>query len=204
MKSAVEVFNDWTINGKDEGMEEAHSSSVTAMLDFALNGQKEPFSFIDAGCGTGWTVRRMLSHPLCHSATGIDGADGMIEKARSNDPDGKYFLADLLQWIPDDPVDIVHSMEVFYYLAEPKSLIRHVVENWLKSEGRLIIGVDFYRENKPSHSWVTDCGISVMTMLSENDWWDAFGAVGLENVQSWRHGAKGDWAGTLIVTGIKG
>ncbi len=202
MKSAVEVFNDWTINGKDEGMEEAHSSSVTAMLDFALNGQKEPFSFIDAGCGTGWTVRRMLSHPLCQSAVGVDGAGGMIEKAQSNDPDGKYFLADLLQWIPDDPVDIVHSMEVFYYLAEPKSLIRHVVENWLKPGGRLIIGVDFYEENRQSHSWVTDCGISVMTMLSESEWKNGFEESGFGYVQSWRHGAEGEWAGTLIVTGI--
>ena len=203
MKSAVEVFNDWTINGKDEGMEEAHSSSVTAMLDFALNGQKEPFSFIDAGCGTGWTVRRMLSHPLCQSDVGVDGAGGMIEKAQSNDPDGKYFLADLLQWIPDDPVDIVHSMEVFYYLAEPKSLIRHVVENWLKPGGRLIIGVDFYEENRQSHSWVTDCGISVMTMLSESEWKNGFEESGFGYVQSWRHGTDGDWAGTLIVTGLK-
>ena len=45
IKSAVEVFHDWTLNGKDEGMEKAHASSVTAMLDFALNGQRGPFSF---------------------------------------------------------------------------------------------------------------------------------------------------------------
>ena len=203
IKSAVEVFHDWTLNGKDEGMEKAHASSVTAMLDFALNGQRGPFSFIDAGCGTGWTVRRVASHRLCHSATGVDGAEGMVEKARSNDTVGKYFLSDLLQWIPEKQVDVVHSMEVFYYLAEPQVLIQHVSDNWLKKGGRLIIGIDFYTENRPSHSWATDCGISVMTMLSEDKWKDAFRESGFIQIKSWCHGAEGDWAGTLIVTGVR-
>jgi hypothetical protein len=32
MKSAIQVFHDWSLNGKDEGMEKVHSSSVEEML----------------------------------------------------------------------------------------------------------------------------------------------------------------------------
>ncbi len=90
MKSAIQVFHDWSLNGKDEGMEKVHSSSVEEMLTFVLNNLKEPFSFIDAGCGNGWAVRRVLSNPLCKSATGIDGATGMIDKAKTLDSEGNY------------------------------------------------------------------------------------------------------------------
>ena len=90
MKNAIQVFHDWSLNGKDEGMEKVHSSSVEEMLTFVLQNIKQPFSFIDAGCGNGWVVRRVLSHPLCKSAIGIDGATGMIEKAKTLDSEGTW------------------------------------------------------------------------------------------------------------------
>ena len=203
MKSAIQVFHDWSLNGKDEGMEKVHSSSVEEMLNFVINNIKEPFSCIDAGCGNGWAVRRVLSNPLCTSATGIDGATGMIDKAKTLDSEGNYICADIINWIPENPVDVVLSMEVFYYVADPKILIQHVLDNWLKPKGYLIVGVDFFKENEPSLSWQTDCGISTMTLFSEKEWLSAFEISGFKNVRSWRHGAKDNWSGTLILTGEK-
>jgi len=203
MKSAIQVFDDWSLNGKDEGMEKVHSSSVEEMLTFISNKIKHPFSFIDAGCGNGWTIRRVLSNPLCKSATGIDGATGMIDKAKTLDSEGNYICADLIDWIPEYPVDVVLSMEVFYYVSDPKILIQHVLDNWLKPTGYLIVGVDFYKENEPSLSWQKDCGISTMTLFSEKEWLSAFEISGFKNVKSWHHGAKDNWSGTLILSGEK-
>ena len=58
-----------------------------------------------------------------------------------------------LKWIPKEKVDIVHSMEVFYYFEKPEILIGRIYDNWLDNGGRLIMGIDHYIENKPSHSW---------------------------------------------------
>ncbi|MBN4081473.1 hypothetical protein JYT44_03820, partial [Caldithrix abyssi] len=97
--------------------------------------------------------------------------------------------------------DLIHSMEVFYYLPNPITLIKHVTSNWLNPGGRLIMGIDYYTENKPSESWHVDCGISIMTRLSESEWVDGFNQAGIKNVVSWRVGQKDGWTGTLVVTG---
>ena len=94
-------------------------------------------------------------------------------------------------------------MEVFYYLINPKKMIQQIFDSWLKKNGRLIIGIDFYFENKVSHNWSDNCGISNMKLYSEKSWINFFKIAGFNSVKSWRFGAKKDWAGTLIVKGVK-
>jgi hypothetical protein len=67
----------------------------------------------------------------------------------------------------------------------------------------LIVGLDFYLENKASHSWPDDCGISIMRLFSENEWVNMFANAGFSNVVSYRFGAKEGWEGTLIISGNK-
>ena len=64
------------------------------------------------------------------------------------------------------------------------------------------MGIDFYIENKTSHSWQKECGISIMKLYSEIEWKKFFKNAGLSKVESWRHGESKDWGGTLIVTGV--
>ncbi|GIS05850.1 MAG: hypothetical protein CM15mP109_06060 [Candidatus Dadabacteria bacterium] len=40
----------------------------------------------------------------------------------------------------------------------------------VKNGGRLIMGIDHYIENKPSHSWKEDISITTMQLLSKNTW----------------------------------
>jgi len=201
MNSPIEVFSKWAKDGRDERMADGHANSVKTMLEFALKTQSKPFSFIDAGCGNGWVVRMASQHPLCKKAQGVDGSESMINKAKSLDSENAYHCTDLMNWVPTEKVDIIHSMEVFYYLPDPIALINHIASQWLNPGGRLIMGIDYYRENKPSESWDEDCGISIMTRLSEAEWVAGFNSAGLKNVTFWRVGAKDDWAGTLVVTG---
>ena len=127
----------------------------------------------------------------------------MIEKAKMLDDKNEYFCHDLIKWIPKEKVDIVHSMEVFYYFEKPEILISRIYDNWLKNEGRLIMGIDHYLENKPSHSWKEDISITTMQLLSENTWLNFFKSAGFSNVEYWCFGKKGKWNGTLIISGIK-
>lgn len=201
-KKPIEVFSQWAESGRDHGMEENHREAVDAMLTYALD-KPNPFSFIDAGCGNGWVVRKVSQNSACQSAIGVDGSQKMVAKAQALDSQNTYVATDLLQWSPKEKVSLVHSMEVFYYFQNPQELITHIYKNWLSPGGRLIIGLDFYRENKVSHSWPEDCGISIMTLLPKADWQSFFDQAGFQNTQSWQVGAKQDWAGTLIVTGTK-
>ena len=56
-KAATEVFSQWALIGKDEGMERGHAASVNAMLELALPKVESDFSAIDLGCGNGWVTR---------------------------------------------------------------------------------------------------------------------------------------------------
>jgi trans-aconitate methyltransferase len=202
MESPIKVFSDWVISGKDEGMEKGHSPAVKNMLEYSTK-ELTDYSFIDAGCGNGWVVRNIGSDHKCNKAIGVDGSLNMIEKAKKLDRKNQYFCTDLMNWSPNKKVNIVHSMEVFYYFERPDKLIQHVYENWMLEGGRLIMGIDYYHENKPSHTWKEDCCITTMKMFAKSDWVDFFKTTGFKNLESWYHGKDGDWNGTLIVTGIK-
>ena len=70
-KSPIEIFSEWVDNGKDNGMELNHCDSVNAMLNQVLNNANN-YSFIDAGCGNGWVVRKVSKSSNCLRAIGID------------------------------------------------------------------------------------------------------------------------------------
>jgi len=95
---------------------------------------------------------------------------------------------------------LVHSMEVFYYFTDPSILVNHVKENWLETKGMLIIGVDYYKENKECHNWSENVGTS-MKMLSRKDWVNIFHSSGLSNIKHWLSCPNNDFPGTLVITG---
>ena len=125
-RKATDIFSEWAEVGKDAGMETNHAQAVDKMLRHLVNSRTSPFSFIDAGCGNGWVVRKIRKHDLCKSAIGVDGAIEMIRKARTIDEHGAYFHSDLMEWTPSQEADFVHSMEVIYYFKQPEKLIFHI------------------------------------------------------------------------------
>ena len=127
----------------------------------------------------------------------------MIDKAQTYDSKNHYTCADLNAWIPSSPVDIVHSMEVVYYLKDPFVFLENVYNSWLTKGGVLILGLDFYKENTVSHSWPEDCGVSIMHLFSEEHWIELFQKAGFKDVESTRFGIKENWSGTLILKGQK-
>ena len=202
MESPINVFSNWVISGKDEGKKKGHSPAVKNMLEYSTKKLTD-YSFIDAGCGNGWVVRNIGSDPKCNKAIGVDGSSNMIEKAQKLDVKNEYHCSELMSWRPNKKVDIVHSMEVFYYFENPDKLIKHIYNDWLIKGGRLIMGIDYYKENIPSHTWQEDCNISTMKMFEKKDWIGFFKTAGFKKLDSWFYGKDGEWNGTLIISGIK-
>ena len=205
MYKATEVFGKWAEEGRDVGMEEGHSASVNEMLNFALKERRErsdKFSFLDIGCGNGWVVRKVTQDSLCERALGLDGAEQMIINAKSRGQEDQYIHSDIRTYVPNSKFDLVHSMEVMYYLDDPFSLIQQIEESWLKPNGRLIIGIDLYFENTDSHSWEAKVN-TPMLMLKESEWIDMIKQANFADVESWRANQNAEFSGTLVITGKK-
>ena len=206
MQKPIEIFGKWAEEGKDVGMEKGHATSVKDMLNFALKERTnigKNFSFLDLGCGNGWAARKVAENTLCTDAVGLDGAEQMIINAKKIAGQVEYIHADINSYIPNRKFDLIHSMEVLYYLEDPAKKVKSLNNDWLEEQGRLIIGIDHYYENLDSHSWAEKVG-TPMLMLKEAEWLDIFFASGLNDVKSWRSNPSKDWSGTLVLTGKKG
>ena len=205
MRIATEVFGEWAEKGKDIGMEKGHALAVEDMISFATEERinlKRNFSFLDLGCGNGWVVRMLENNQLCVRSVGIDGASQMIEKASEDTSKSEFLLENIDTYISPDKFDLIHSMEVLYYLENPALTVKKIADSWLNEGGRLIAGVDLYYENQESHSWEDRVGTKMM-MLKEAEWMEIFSSAGLQEVESWRSNQSQDWAGTLVLTGKK-
>ena len=200
MISPIDVFNSWVLNGKDEGMEKNHSIAVHSMIQMLIGKSNKQFSFIDAGCGNGWAIRKVNLHDLCLYSVGVDGSKNMINKAKKVDPIGNYICSDLMEWKPKEKVDYVHSMEVLYYFENPSKLLKHIYDFWLKKDGTLIVGIDFYKENIISHSWPESLN-TTMTLLSKKEWSKCFTQSGFSNVELSQINSSNDFEGTLVIKG---
>jgi SAM-dependent methyltransferase len=201
-KDPIKVFGDWALSGRDNQMADGHADSVNTMIELATN-DLENFTFLDVGCGNGWVVRKLINQPECKYAAGVDGSEHMIAKAKSIDPKGSFFCKDIRQWNPKTTFDVVHSMEVFYYVEQPDVLIQNIFDFWLNLGGRLIMGIDFYHENTSCHSWQEDCGVNLMQLFPAKNWIEFFKEAGFKNVNSRNIGAADNWNGTLVVIGEK-
>ena len=205
MQKAVDVFGQWAKQGKDKGMEKGHAAAVKEMLNFAYHERYElgeKFSFLDLGCGNGWVVRQVAENGLCKRAVGVDGAQQMIFNAESRDSKNEYIHADIDAYRPFEKFDVIHSMEVLYYLKKPSEIVKEIYKHWLNPNGRLIVGIDHYYENFESHCWETKVG-TPMLLIKESDWKIIFEESGLSEVTTWRSNKTEEWSGTLVITGKK-
>ena len=198
---AIDLFSDWALKDRDMGMEKNHMPAVKSMLSLFIDKQSKKFSFIDVGCGNGYVVREVSKHPLCHKSIGVDGAIEMIKKAKLIDPDGEYICSDISSWYPSEKVDILQSMEVMYYLENPRDTLINFKQNYLKKNGMMIMGIDFYFENSQCHSWPKDLNVP-MKLFSINEWKEILIDSGFSNIKFYQKHAKENFPGTLIFSAI--
>ncbi len=199
VKPAVDVFHEWAIIGKDEGMEKGHAPAVSEMLKLAIPKIETNFSAIDIGCGNGWVVRKLKTMGA-KTAQGVDGAPEMIKKAKSIDDSGEYFYGLLPEWKPSRKFDLVHSIEFLYYLNEPLKMLKEIHDNWLEEGGWLVAGVDHYFENTESLSWPEHVGVH-MTTLTIEQWEKGMNDAGFNNIEILQVAGNNNFPGTLVMIG---
>ena len=200
-RDATEVFSEWALRNRDEGMESGHANSGNEMLNIAIPMLATPFSAIDVGCCNGWVCRKLQSNKNCSKVVGIDGSIEMITKAKQKST-GEFHLAKLPGWNPSQKFDLIHSMEFLYYLQDPLDMLKIFFNEWLDDQGVLIAGVDHYLENTASHDWPESLNVH-MTTLSEEQWRQGMIDAGFTDVETRRVGLKSGFVGTLAIFGRK-
>tara|TARA_B100000287_G_scaffold334884_1_gene320244 strand:+ start:319 stop:945 length:627 start_codon:yes stop_codon:yes gene_type:complete len=199
---ATDIFSEWAMMGKDEGMQKGHFNSVNEMLSIVDLSLKRGFSAIDVGCGNGWVCRRLSNDERCRKVVGIDGSEEMIRKAKSFDSNIDFYHALLPEWKPNEKFDLIHSMEFLYYLKKPLEMLKEFYEYWINPGGIFIAGIDFYLENEDSHGWPERLNVH-MTKLSINEWEKGLLDAGFKNIEIHQVASTNDFVGTLVLKGEK-
>jgi len=203
--TAVDVFDNWALSGKDEGMEKGHDLSVSRMIEIAkqVNFSKDHIrNVLDLGCGNGWMAKKLSKTLGNINYLGIDGAVNMIDKAKRNNPANQYLCVDINNWSPSRKFDLVVSMEVLYYLDNPKNSLRKFYSEGVQNNGAIIIGMDHYKENSSSLNWAEKLDVNMHTFRIK-EWVDIFYEVGFSHVYHEQYNAGDNWEGTLIIKAIK-
>lgn len=180
---ASDVFDRWAVDGKGEGMERSHEPVARRVFD-ALTLPADG-RYLDIGCGNGYSVRWAARRVPRGRAVGLDASPQMIARARSLSGDlaNVEFIAGAFPSpaLTDATFDAVFSMEAFYYLPDLPGALEAVLR-LLKPGGTFACAVDYYRENTASHGWPKYVG-TAMTLLSREEWRDAFERAGFANVR---------------------
>jgi trans-aconitate 2-methyltransferase len=78
---------------------------------------ESPRVVVDLGCGTG-NVTRLLAERWPNAAVhGIDHSKEMLREARSVPGDIQWIEADIAQWIPQDPPDVIYSNAALHWAS---------------------------------------------------------------------------------------
>lgn len=184
MRSAEDVFDEWSKAGRDEDMAKRHWPSVKqAFSRLAPSTGK----YLEIGVGNGYAIGYMATHQFSEGhCFGLDVSREMVRRCRERLAlleNATVEQADFLLWSPPkhEYFDIVFSMEVFYYFRDIQSAIDKAF-SVLSLGGQLWVLVNFYLENRLSHHWPKQVG-TPMQLWSRADYEQGFKKSGFVDVE---------------------
>jgi trans-aconitate 2-methyltransferase len=103
----------------------------------------------DLGCGPGNSTELLRAAWPDAVITGVDNSPAMLEKAQKALPDCQFVNADISQWRPEQPLDVLYANASLQWVADHKTLFPHLA-SLLASDGVLAVQMpDNWQE--PSH-----------------------------------------------------
>ncbi len=184
-KTVSSLFDNWAQTDRADGMERGHSFAAKTVFNMLClqDGQ----SYLDIGCGNGYSVRWAAHINPSGRNIGIDVSEKMVDLAKQRSTDfpntafhHSFFPTDLFS---SSSLDVIFSVEAVYYMEVGQALT--AIADTLRNQGIFAMVIDYYQENTASHSWPEDVGVS-MQLLSTQQWIEAFRVAGLEPISSGR------------------
>jgi trans-aconitate 2-methyltransferase len=110
-------------------------------------------SIVDLGCGGGQVTRLLRERWPEAEITGVDSSAAMLERARG-EVDARFVQADLADWDPAEPLDLLVSNAALHWLEDHERLVLRWLER-LKPGGAIAIQMPRNHE-APSHRAMTE------------------------------------------------
>jgi trans-aconitate 2-methyltransferase len=116
-----------------------------------------PKLVVDLGCGPGTLTRTLAERWPAAEVIGVDSSPEMIESAAAPSGLGDrliYVCADLRDWQPDTPPDVVASNAAFHWVPDHLDLIERIA-GWVRPGGAFAMQVPA-NFDAPSHTVIRD------------------------------------------------
>ncbi len=109
---------------------------------------------IDLGCGPGNSTQLLWERWPDAKVTGVDNSAEMLRSARELAPGADWVQADLRDYRPVGPVDVVFANAVFQWLPDHERLLTDLL-GWIKPGGALAFQLP-YNAHEPTHRWMRE------------------------------------------------
>lgn len=106
-------------------------------------------SAADLGCGPGNSTEVLRERYPGARVTGVDNSADMIEAARERTPDIEFEIADIRDWRPQQPFDVILANAVLQWIPEHEALIPSLIAK-LRPGGALAVQMPD-NVDEPSH-----------------------------------------------------
>ena len=98
----------------------------------------EPRAIYDLGCGAGNVTRLLAARWPAATVTGMDHSREMLDKASAEPSTIRWIEADLKDWRPDAPADLLFSNATLHWLPDHSALFLRLL-GWLVPGGCLAV-----------------------------------------------------------------
>jgi ubiquinone/menaquinone biosynthesis C-methylase UbiE len=183
--------------GSDYESAFAHDAGLNNFIRKVLTIFPPASSVLDVGCGTGTPVSKTIA-AHGHKVTGIDIAPKMVELSRKAVPNGTFELADMLEYVPKQKMDVVLNILSLFMLSrrEMETMSKKWAE-WLLPNGLLCICMFAAEDCNPTKDMYDEDGLcasgmpfmfmgqqGLLTMLTRQGWEKMLEHAGFEIVDT--------------------
>jgi trans-aconitate 2-methyltransferase len=113
-----------------------------------------PAHVVDLGCGAGNVTRLLTEYWPRSSITGVDSSSEMLTKAFGEGLDVTWVEADINDWAPDLPPDLIFSNAALHWCDDHETLLPRLVGQ-MGPQG--VIAIQMPRNHEaPSHTLITE------------------------------------------------
>lgn len=120
-----------------------------------------PEEVVDLGCGPGHIAKILKARWPSAQVTGVDRSPEMLERAAADAPELQWQHADLRDWRPEHPVDLIYANASLHWLDDHEILFPRLMAG-LKPGGYLAVQMP-RNHDRPSH-------LAAFEVVEEGPW----------------------------------
>jgi trans-aconitate 2-methyltransferase len=113
-----------------------------------------PETVVDLGCGPGNLTALLAERWPESRVIGIDSSTEMLDRARTDHPGLEWVDADIDDWRPDEPVDVIYSNATLHWLDDHTTLLPRLL-GFLPPGGAMAVQMP-NPDHQPSHVAILD------------------------------------------------